>query len=88
MQYEYFSCRSFVDSACKKSKEVCRGADDCCPVRGIRMVCAPHLNICSKKTCCITEVQEQEEKQAEIIRNRLPKSKRFWQLLLDEYEDD
>ena len=53
------------------------------------MVCAPHLDLCGsgKKTCCITEVQEQEEKQAAIIRNRYPKSKRFWQLLLDENDD-
>lgn len=74
---------------CKKGKDICRGADDCCPVKGIRMVCAPHLDLCGsgKKTCCITEVQEQEEKQAAIIRNRYPKSKRFWQLLLDENDD-
>ncbi|CAF3622594.1 unnamed protein product, partial [Rotaria sp. Silwood2] len=33
-----------------------------------RMVCAPHREICGKKICCITEVEEQQEKQAAIIR--------------------
>jgi hypothetical protein len=54
---------------------------------GRRMVCAASLEVCGKKICCITEVEEQQEKQAAIIRNRNPKLKRFWQLLLDEDEE-
>ncbi len=50
---------------------------------GHRIVCAPHLEICGKKTCCITEVEEQQEKQAAIIRNRNPKSERILDLLME-----
>jgi hypothetical protein len=74
-------------SSCQKRSEVCRTADSCCPVMGLRIVCAQHLEICGKKTCCITEVEEQQERQAAINRNRNPKSKRFWRLLLDNEED-
>lgn len=48
------------------------------------MVCAPHSGICRKTTCCITEVEEQQEKQAAFIRNRNPKLQRLWELLADE----
>ena len=70
-------------SSCQKRSEVCRSDDNCCSVMGRRIVCAPHLEICGKKNCCITEVEEQQEKQAAIIRNRNPKLKRFWNALLD-----
>lgn len=76
-----FSSRG-TKSSCKKRSEVCWVADDCCGVKGTRMVCAEHLEICGKKRCCITEIEEQQEKQAAIIRNRL--GKRFWNLLFDE----
>ena len=78
------SFRGLLSSSCRKRAEVCRGDGDCCPVMGRRMVCAPHLGLCGKKVCCITEVEEQEEKQAAIIRNRQPKSIRMWEDLLDE----
>jgi hypothetical protein len=51
---------------------------------GRRMVCAPSLEVCGKKICCITEVEEQQEKQAAILRNRNPKLKRLLYALLDE----
>ncbi|CAF1053046.1 unnamed protein product [Rotaria sp. Silwood1] len=76
-----------LSSGCKKRSEVCRANVDCCPGIGRRMVCAPHLEICGKKICCITEVEEQQEKQAAIIRNRNPKLKRFWKILLDEDDE-
>ncbi|CAF1456222.1 unnamed protein product [Adineta steineri] len=73
-----------LSNACKNKAEVCRAQSECCPVMGRRMVCSPHLEICGKKTCCITEVEEQQEKQAAIIRNRNPKLKRFWNELFNE----
>jgi hypothetical protein len=51
---------------------------------GHRMVCAAHLELCGKKLCCITEVEEQQEKQAAVIRNRNPKSKRFWNTMFND----
>jgi hypothetical protein len=75
-------------SSCQKWSEGCRGADDCCSGKGHRIVCAPNLEICGKKNCCITEVEEQQERQAAIIRNRNPKLKRFWNLLLNREEED
>ncbi|UJR37555.1 hypothetical protein I4U23_030256 [Adineta vaga] len=71
-------------NACKKKAEICRIDNECCPVMGRRMVCAPHLEICGKKICCITEVEEQQEKQAAILRNRNRNLKRFFNELLDE----
>jgi len=58
-------------------------------VTGVRIVCAPSLEICGKKRCCITEVEEQREKQAAIIRNRNGNRqlKRFWDLILNEDEE-
>jgi len=48
------------------------------------MVCAPSLEICGKKkTCCITEVEEQQEKQAALFRDRNIKLKRFLKMLLN-----
>ena len=84
----YFSSRDFVSASCKKRSELCKGSDDCCPAMGRRLVCAPSLEVCGKTPkCCVTEVEEQQEKQAAIIRNR-PKSKRFWNLLIDQLEDE
>jgi hypothetical protein len=77
-----------MSTKCKKRTEICRGTDDCCAAMGLRLVCAASLEVCGKKICCITEVEEQQEKQAAIIRNRNPKLKRFWKLLLDEEEDE
>lgn len=54
---------------------------------GHRMVCAPSLEVCGKKICCITEVEEQQEKQAAIIRNRNPKSKRILYRLVNDDEE-
>ncbi|CAF3765128.1 unnamed protein product [Rotaria sp. Silwood1] len=65
----------FLLSSCKKWSETCRTSTDCCPMKGHRIVCASHRKICGKKTCCITEVEVQQDKQASIIRNRRPKSK-------------
>jgi hypothetical protein len=70
-----------MSSSCQKWSEVCRTADSCCPVMGLRIVCAQHLEICGKKTCCITEVEEQQERQAAINRNRNPKLTGFWDML-------
>ncbi|CAF4919696.1 unnamed protein product, partial [Rotaria sp. Silwood2] len=68
---------SLLSSGCKKRSEVCRANVDCCLVMRHRMVCAPHREICGKKICCITEVEEQQEKQAAIIRKRPPKLNKF-----------
>ena len=44
---------------------------------GQRMVCAHHLEICGlKKVCCITEIEEQQEKQAALLRK--PKAIKYW----------
>ena len=51
---------------------------------GRRMVCAAHLEICGKKICCVTEVEEQQEKQAALLRNRNRSLKRFIDALLNE----
>lgn len=52
---------------------------------GTRLVCETHLEICGKsKKCCITEIEDQQEKQAALIRNRKPKTRRLWDILLDE----
>jgi hypothetical protein len=52
------------------------------------MVCAPHLEICGKKKiCCITEVEEQQEKQAALFRDRTGKLKRFLEILLNEDDE-
>ncbi|CAF1416214.1 unnamed protein product [Rotaria sordida] len=75
-----------LSSSCKKWSHACLANVDCCPKMGHRIVCAPSLEICGKKMCCITEVEEQQEKQAAIIRNR-PKSKRIWKILLDDDEE-
>ncbi|CAM4810004.1 unnamed protein product [Rotaria magnacalcarata] len=71
----FSTASGFLTSSCKKRGEVCRASGDCCPALGHRMACAPHLKICGKKTCCITEVEQQQERQAAIIRNRNPKLK-------------
>ena len=78
--------RGLLSSRCRKKSEICRIGTDCCPVVGHRMVCAPHRKICGKKICCITEVEEQQEKQDAIIRNRESKLKRFWKMLLNAKE--
>ncbi|CAF1118968.1 unnamed protein product [Adineta ricciae] len=81
----FFSVASgLLSNACKKRAEVCRGDSECCPVMGRRMVCAAHLEICGKKICCITEVEEQQEKQAALLRNRNRSLKRFIGALLNE----
>jgi hypothetical protein len=85
---ELFSFRGFVSASCKKRTELCKGNEECCPVMGRRLVCAPSLEVCGKIKCCITEVEEQQEKQAAIIRNRNPKPTRLWNLLLDQLEDE
>ena len=81
-----FSFRGLFTNSCKKPAEICRMDSECCPVMGRRMVCAAHLEICGKRICCITEVEEQQEKQAAILRNRNPKLKRLWEELFDEDE--
>lgn len=53
---------------------------------GTRMVCAAHLGICGKKICCITEVEEQQEKQAAAFRNRDRRLERFLQILHEDEE--
>ncbi|CAF3645076.1 unnamed protein product [Rotaria sordida] len=73
--YSLKRASSLLSSSCKKWSEACRVNVDCCPRMGHRIVCAPSLEIWGKKMCCITEVEEQQEKQAAIIRNRRPKSK-------------
>ncbi len=79
-----YSFRGLFANSCKQRAEVCRIDTECCPVMGRRMVCAPSLEVCGKKICCITEVEEQQEKQAAILRNRNPKLKRLLYALLDE----
>ncbi|CAF3256842.1 unnamed protein product [Rotaria socialis] len=73
----FSTASGFLSSSCRKRGEVCRASGDCCPVLGHRIVCAPHRKICGKKTCCVTEVEEQQERQAAIIRNRNPKLKQM-----------
>ncbi|CAF3321358.1 unnamed protein product [Rotaria sp. Silwood2] len=65
----------FLSSSCKKWSKKCQSSTVCCPIKGHRVVCAHHQKICGTKTCCITEVEAQQEKQASIFRNRRPKSK-------------
>ncbi|CAF3439235.1 unnamed protein product [Rotaria socialis] len=76
-----------LSSSCSKHGNVCRQNADCCGVAGHRIVCAPSLEICGKKICCVTEVEEQQERQAAVLRNRNPSPKRLLQMLLDEYEN-
>lgn len=84
----FVSGQSSSSSSCKKRAELCRSGGDCCPVPARRMVCAAHLELCGKnKICCITEVEEQQEKQAALIRNRNEKLKRFFNLFLNEDDD-
>lgn len=52
------------------------------------MVCAAHLEICGNKICCITEVEEQQEKQAAAFRPKSPKLKRVLERLFDEYNEE
>ncbi len=75
-------------TSCQKWSQGCLASDDCCPAKGRRIVCAPHLEICGKKICCITEVEEQQERQAAIIRNRNPKLIGLLDTLTDEEKKD
>jgi transcription antitermination factor NusA-like protein len=49
------------------------------------MVCAPSREICDKTKCCITEIEEQQEKQATLFGTR--SFKRFLKRLLDGDEE-
>jgi hypothetical protein len=67
-----FRLGDLFSTKCKIRTKPCKTDKDCCLVNRRRMVCGPQLEICGQKKCCITEVEEQQEKQAAIVRNRRP----------------